>query len=222
MIQVDLTEYRQSGPIGLTAAQVRALQIVTVIDQRCAVGQRGRRVSPNARFHSWRGRIRRFVGAHPAEDRYTATAVAGLLRHERGFKPRAELFELSRASTLLPDVLALALAASAARQAFSRGLLHGYRVEEEALYTVRGRIMIAEQLADQVRDSVADRGALRRVHQRHPGEPVGKGGGCTDWAGCGCVRWRHVGSWAGLRGCSRTSHWRTILRETCLRSVSTG
>ena len=29
---------------------------------------------------------------------------------------------------------------------FSRGLLHGYRVEEEALYTVRGRIMIAEQL----------------------------------------------------------------------------
>ena len=42
-------------------------------------------------------------------------------------------------------MLALALA-SAARRAFSRGLLHGYRVEEESLYTVRGRIMVAEQL----------------------------------------------------------------------------
>ena len=45
----------------------------------------------------------------------------------------------------LPDVLALVLA-SAARRAFSRGLLHGYRTEEESLYTVRGRIMFAEQI----------------------------------------------------------------------------
>ncbi len=45
----------------------------------------------------------------------------------------------------LQDTLALALAA-AARRAFSRGLLHGYRTEEEALHTVRGRIMFAEQI----------------------------------------------------------------------------
>ena len=45
----------------------------------------------------------------------------------------------------LPDVLALALV-STARRAFARGLLHGYRTEEEALYTVRGRIMFAEQI----------------------------------------------------------------------------
>ena len=60
------------------------------------------------------------------------------------FKPRPELFDYPP-EYALPDVLALALA-SAARQAFSRGLLHGYRVEEEALFTVRGRIMVAEQL----------------------------------------------------------------------------
>ena len=45
----------------------------------------------------------------------------------------------------LPDTLALALAA-AARRAFVRGLLHGYRTEEEALHTVRGRIRFDEQM----------------------------------------------------------------------------
>ncbi len=45
----------------------------------------------------------------------------------------------------LPDTLALALAV-AARRAFGRGLLHGYRVEEEALHTVRGRIRFTEQI----------------------------------------------------------------------------
>ena len=39
----------------------------------------------------------------------------------------------------LPDALALAFGA-AARRAFSRGLFHGYRTEEDALPAVRGRI----------------------------------------------------------------------------------
>ena len=60
------------------------------------------------------------------------------------FRPRRELFEYRREHALA-DVLALSLA-SAARRAFSRGLLHGYRVEEEALYGVRGRIRFAEQI----------------------------------------------------------------------------
>ena len=47
--------------------------------------------------------------------------------------------------TALPDALALALV-SAARHAFSRGLLHGYRTEEEALYTVRGRVRFDDQV----------------------------------------------------------------------------
>ena len=45
----------------------------------------------------------------------------------------------------LPDALALALV-SAARRAFARGLLHGYRTEEEALQTVRGRIRFDDQI----------------------------------------------------------------------------
>ena len=47
--------------------------------------------------------------------------------------------------TALPDALARALG-DAARRAFGRGLLHGYRTEEEALHTVRGRIVVAEQI----------------------------------------------------------------------------
>ncbi len=45
----------------------------------------------------------------------------------------------------LPDVLAMVLTFQA-RRAFARGLLHGYRTEEDALYTARGRIRFDEQL----------------------------------------------------------------------------
>ena len=50
-----------------------------------------------------------------------------------------------REECALPDALAIALTRQA-RQAFARGLLHGYRTEEEALCTVRGRIRFDEQL----------------------------------------------------------------------------
>ena len=60
------------------------------------------------------------------------------------FKIQHELFDFPP-EYALPDALALALA-SAARRAFSRGLLHGYRTEEEALQTVRGRIRFDDQI----------------------------------------------------------------------------
>ncbi len=61
-----------------------------------------------------------------------------------GFAPRRDLFDYPPEEAL-PDVLALALG-SAARRAFGRGLLHGYRSEDDALQTVRGRIRIDEQI----------------------------------------------------------------------------
>ena len=45
----------------------------------------------------------------------------------------------------LPDALARAFGA-AARRAFARGLLHGYRTEEDALPAVRGRIRFGDQI----------------------------------------------------------------------------
>ena len=60
------------------------------------------------------------------------------------FRPQPEMFDYPP-EYALPDILALALA-SAARRAFARGLLHGYITEEEALYTVRGRIRFGDQI----------------------------------------------------------------------------
>ena len=60
------------------------------------------------------------------------------------FDLREERFDFKEEHTLV-EALALALEA-AARRAFARGLLHGYRTEEEALHTVRGRILVAEQI----------------------------------------------------------------------------
>ena len=59
-------------------------------------------------------------------------------------KFRAEDFDFPE-EYALADALALALTFQA-RRAFSSGLLHGYRSEEEALQTVRGRIRFDEQL----------------------------------------------------------------------------
>ena len=60
-------------------------------------------------------------------------------------KPQEGLFSFAQADPTLADLLALALG-SAAGRAFRQGLWQGYRVREEALHTVRGRIMVAEQI----------------------------------------------------------------------------
>ena len=57
---------------------------------------------------------------------------------------RKEMFDFKHEGSVA-DLVALHLGRAAA-DAFARGLLHGYRVEEEALHTVRGRIMVAEQI----------------------------------------------------------------------------
>lgn len=59
-------------------------------------------------------------------------------------KFQAEDFDF-RDDHALPDVLAMALTFQA-RLAFASGLLHGYRNEEDTLYTVRGRIRFDDQL----------------------------------------------------------------------------
>ncbi len=60
------------------------------------------------------------------------------------FKPHNADFDFGEEEAL-SDILALSLAA-ASRRAFSRGLLHGYRTEEEALHGIRGRVRFADQL----------------------------------------------------------------------------
>ncbi len=58
------------------------------------------------------------------------------LENEFDFPEKAEL----------PDALALAFV-MAARKCFSRGLFHGYRIRNEALNTIRGRVRFADQVS---------------------------------------------------------------------------
>ena len=70
--------------------------------------------------------------------------VLYLASYAMGVDFREERFDYVRQPTLV-EALVPALT-RAARRAFARGLLHGYRTEEEALHTVRGRIRVADQL----------------------------------------------------------------------------
>ena len=61
------------------------------------------------------------------------------------FKLRdAERFSFPDADMLVEALVPVFTAT--ARRAFSRGLVHGYRTEEEALHTVRGRIRLGDQI----------------------------------------------------------------------------
>ena len=60
------------------------------------------------------------------------------------FELRDDPFAFAEAPTLV-EALAPAFI-RAAQKAFGRGLLHGYRTEEDALHTVQGRIAFAEQI----------------------------------------------------------------------------
>ena len=70
--------------------------------------------------------------------------VLYLAAYAMGVDFREERFDYVRQPELV-EALVPALT-RAARRAFARGLLHGYRTEEEALQTVRGRIRVADQL----------------------------------------------------------------------------
>ena len=70
--------------------------------------------------------------------------VLYLAAYAMGVDFREERFDYASQPTLV-EALVPALT-RAARRAFARGLLHGYRTEEEALHTVRGRIRVADQI----------------------------------------------------------------------------
>ena len=142
MREINLRSTRKAGRI-LSRSPARRRRQCHKLAHRHSNPQRKQLVHAQARLHRRGNRGWRPVGADSAQDRHPAASVDGLLRYGQGQVPAAGL-RLSR-EYALPDVLALALT-SHARRAFSRGLLHGYRTEEEALYTVRGRIRFDEQI----------------------------------------------------------------------------
>ena len=143
MPKIDLQEYRQSEPVSLSPTELNALKAkelsLTIMPTGDAEGTYY--LTPSST-----------VGAFEVGD------LSVLIEPKIGIPQllslacyaidkivfRQEQFNFSD-EYALPDMLALGLA-SAARRAFTCGLLHGYRMKEEELHTVRGRIRFEEQI----------------------------------------------------------------------------
>ncbi len=143
MREIDLREYAQSDPCRLSVVERDALRkTVPSIAVEPVAGE-------TDRYHLTPGST---VGALELGDlsvsirpKLDISRVLYLASYAMGaFDLRQERFDFGDADTVV-EALAAALVA-AARRAFGRGLLHGYRTEEEALHTVRGRIVVAEQI----------------------------------------------------------------------------
>ena len=142
MRAIDLREHERSGPWPLSAAERDALRVVPALAVEPAAGREGAyHLTPG----SWVGAVDvgdLSVSIRPKLDVARVLFLAGYAEDADVWKP--ERFDFREAPTLV-EALAPALAA-AARRAFAGGLLHGYRVEEEALLTVRGRIRVEDQI----------------------------------------------------------------------------
>ena len=142
MRTVDLREHERSGPWRLSLQERAALRrVLPSVAVEPADGAEGEyHLTPGSMIGAVEvGGLS--VSIRPKLEIARVLFLAGYAMEE--FKTR-ERFEFPEAETLV-EALAPALAA-AARRAFVGGLLHGYRTEEEALRTVRGRIRIDDQL----------------------------------------------------------------------------
>ena len=144
MREIDLQEYRKSGPIPLTPD--RRDELMEAIPSLTVTPASGEEDA----YHLTPASV---IGAFEIGDlsvsiqpKLDISQVIFMACYAMGKLQLREMerFDFKEAPTL-PDALALSLTA-AARKAFERGLLHGYRAEEETLYTVRGRIRMDEQI----------------------------------------------------------------------------
>ena len=144
MRQVDLEEYEPSTPVRLSVAERDALRAIPSLAVERADIEDSRAayiLKPGSTVGAAEvGDLSVLIRPKIPIPQLLSLACYAMSK----FKPRPEMFDYPR-EYALPDILALALV-STARRAFGRGLLHGYRTEEEALYTVRGRIMFADQI----------------------------------------------------------------------------
>ena len=143
--QLDLQEYASTECV-LTAAQLDLLlqraRLLDVSIERAVRGAGTYRLTASSTV----GAVEIGDLSIMIEPKIGIAQLLSLAAYAMGvFQPQEQRqFDFAERQSL-PDALALALA-SAARRAFGRGLLHGYRPEEQALQTVRGRIRMAEQM----------------------------------------------------------------------------
>ena len=144
MRQIDLREYVSSDPVRLSITERDSLRdVLPSLTIEPAPGEDGA-------YHLTPGST---IGALEISDlsvsifpKLDISRVLFLASYAMGeFKlQEVKRFNFKGAPSLV-EALALALAA-AARRAFASGLLHGYRTEEEAMHTVRGRVRLTDQI----------------------------------------------------------------------------
>ena len=144
MRHLDLQEYEPSRPIRLLVAEREALHraLPSLIIEPAPDSENTYVLTPGATV----GAIEIGELSVCIRPKLNIGRVLFLASYALGaFKLRkTERFNFSDADTLVEALLPVF--AAAARRAFARGLVHGYRTEEETLYTVRGRIRISDQV----------------------------------------------------------------------------
>ena len=144
MRQIDLREYEESGPYTLSVTQRDTLR--SVIDSLTITPVPGESSEYTLRPGSHVGAVEMGDLSVLIQPKIGIPQLLSLACYAMGAYRLQDrrMFDFKE-HVALPDALALALTA-AARRAFSRGLLHGYISEEEALHTVRGRIRFDDQI----------------------------------------------------------------------------
>ena len=140
MRPLELREYERSEPLRLSVAERDALSKIVTITP--VPGQADAYyLTPGSRVGAFElGDLS--VSIRPKLD---ISRVLFLASYAIGaFELRERRFSFSEAETLVEALVPAFV--SAARRAFGRGLLHGYRTQEESLHTVRGRIAVSEQI----------------------------------------------------------------------------
>lgn len=138
--ELNLREYEDSGPLAISIQERDALSEFLAV--KPVTGS-------EAELHLTPGSV---VGALEVGDlsvsirpKLRVSRVLYLACYAMGhIKFREEMFDYRDAPTLVEALVPMF--AAAARRAFSRGLLRGYRTEEDSLLTVRGRIRVDEQV----------------------------------------------------------------------------
>ncbi len=144
MRRLDLQEYEPSEPVRLRVAEREALRrsLRSLTIEPAPDSENTYILTPGATIGALEiGDLSVSIRPKLAIGRvlFLASYAMGAFRlRER------ERFSFPDADTLV-EALVPVFAASA-RRAFARGLVHGYRTEEETLHTVRGRIRIDDQL----------------------------------------------------------------------------
>ena len=140
MRQVELQEYEPSEPCRLSIAERDALSEIVTISPVAGEADTYY-LTPGSTIGALElGDLS--VSIRPKLD---ISRVLFLASYALGaFELQVPRFHFTDAESLVEALVPAYV--SAARRAFGRGLLHGYRTQEDPLYTVRGRIVVSEQL----------------------------------------------------------------------------